>query len=1283
MSNRNQLRVLTDDQAAAITAAGNGLAYAEVVKIFWPSPDGTKVYAFWQLLDDDLYSASAFEDFLDGAPLIVGFVADDEKRVERFHEIPLSSQIGDDVVRMKFVNRGRAFEKLALTHKGGVQVRIYRYYPQIDGGVAKEVFQGHLRTPDAVNKDFVEISVAAGLLSADLLVPSSPHGTVCRFAARFGGRFDPILPNNPCDYDFHVGGSRGVGDPDNGDEPFTFCDGAKADCMARLGDLLSYGGFDAIADTSNIGAGQHTTGSETQGQTTHLKNPVQVCYGEGTANNLPLLDYAKEYNPSPKHQDAGTIRALFEVSEGPIEEITEVEMMDRPLPRTLTGVVFRDFILALLGNTDGRGLEVRLGTQQQEPTTYSENVLNYNRLAHFRGDVNPINPVGVAPSSIIAKCKYKGRNTIKVYSDEDSFSYAYSNLRAWVLVDLLTDTTYGHREDIARHSIADFLHLAELGSTFNGLAQGKSAHQQFQDICLAGLQFPPFAHDGITRWLAIEEYDLDAGDIPTFTDLGSSRNILVDQNGVSRLTVTQKDDDRIPNVYTLTFNDKDHKNLERPLLFPDPEQQELAGQVYGDKSLREVPDQETAFGTNNITEARQVGFYLLDYGRFYSGGTRNNCEVNFACPGFLPDVIDLHPNKVIKVVSVKLDNAKDRDGNVFQYFIVRRLVHTPRGETIVTAQAYANLRTVITLLPISFCDDTPPSDTLGSTDYSVSGDVVQFRSNPDDPFSFPNTVAFWVIVDGDTTGDPQIFTTRGILENEWAVGISNFFAGHQLYFRGNGGIYDYGSTLNYSQWYHVAIISEAGDGAARKIYLDGVLDIDTTGDGPVANSYWSYDILFGGRGNFAFRYLEGSLCASKAWTAILTAEEIQAEMESYGPCKQDDLWAWWPQKDQAEISKDFSPNCRHLGNDNEPPVDTDYPPGITLYCAETEPTDTHTGGGGEIQTVADSSFVLIDRLWREVEIASGLPGVYVAAGPQIRTKPWPEFELYRDKGAGYAKLFENSVEAPIGEAISVLAGTELGSETVDVELLPGQVLASYSGGEVSAGAGLVFLGGEIFQYRTATQLDDSPNQWRLSNLSNRGAKCTSAFKATHATGDKFAALDETAVLFLSLEASEIGQTRDFKGFTAGQDIDDIDITATSFQFTAPNFQIETPSDYTLTLDQSRREVRHTWTSITDACLVLTDLIYEIYEDIVGAPGALLWAGTPNQWREPVDLEGTYTYHFRVRTRFDVGDFITAAITVDYANDLNAPWILPTQIFDDNNVTRAVPGYDRLGVEVYE
>src|SRR5262249_5285004 len=99
-------------------------------------------------------------------------------------------------------------------------------------------------------------------------------------------------------------------------------------------------------------------------------------------------------------------------------------------------------------------------------------------------------------------------------------------------------------------------------------------------------------------------------------------------------------------------------------------------------------DRQTAYGITNVAEARVLGFSLLDVGPFGHGGIKNNLEISFVTRGLIPEAIDLHENKVIKVLSDKLGIYTDFEGNVWTYFLVKALTRTPRGELIVTAQAF-------------------------------------------------------------------------------------------------------------------------------------------------------------------------------------------------------------------------------------------------------------------------------------------------------------------------------------------------------------------------------------------------------------------------------------------------------------------------------------------------------------------------------------------------------------------------------------------------------------------
>lgn len=787
-TNPGQLSILTTAQAAAIDASG-AVKVAELVKISWPSPDNPKVYSWWNCLADAAYT-TPLTAWLASAPLVPGFVADSD--TERFHNLTRTSAIGDDVIQMSFTNVAQTFETLCYKHRGGVKVEVFYFFPEIADDAAGTAysavswFLGHLRTPESCDADFVNVAVANGFRSPHLLLPNRPHASNCTFY--FGGELTAAeLVGHPCDYDRHLGGTRGTL---NGGSPWTDCDHTKTTgCISRLGDTESYGGDETVIESTLIGGGEHQTVSVTVGNENRLKEPIRVVYGERKVRAMQLLSYAKEFNPSEDHQDAGTIRTLFEVSEGSVQSISNVKVMDRDLPRP-----------------DGLGLESRLGTQRQSPTTFASSVSNYNRRAHFRGDLNPFNPNGVRAADITAECDVVGRDTVRVYSNESTFVAQYTNLRAWCLLDLLTNQHYGHRMDKSRFLMSDFIYLAGKGSTFNCDVQGtRTVQQQVYDICLAGRMYLPFNYNGKTRILPIEDVDLTLSDIPVFTDtLGASCNILWDrERNVSRLSVSYKDDDQIPNALIVTIEDADHQNIERPLTFEDWQQQYRAGLLYGDKSKRKVETQYAAYGITHVADARALGEILLEIGPFGTGGILNNCSVEFAVDAIKAKALNLHENKVIKVVSSKLTPYTDLNDDPFEFFLITSLYRNSRLELIVKAQAWAGA------FWDAFCEvpggtssgyvvwATPDSDVIDGP-HGVNTRILSATAD-----RAANGVTYPTSIDpANVTLDRWTHTVYALPSSGNSYDIHNFgtVRGFKIWYDGSGWIYhqtgtDFGTAL--------------------------------------------------------------------------------------------------------------------------------------------------------------------------------------------------------------------------------------------------------------------------------------------------------------------------------------------------------------------------------------------------------------------------------------------------------------------------------------------------------
>lgn len=682
--NYNQLELLSSAQQTAIDAALNGrsLKVAELVRIDWPSPDGAKVYSWWNCLSDSAYTAP-LTDWLNGKPLIPAFIARDEQKTERFHNIPRTAAIGDDVIQMQFSNYGRVFEELCYQWRGGVRVEVFYFFPEIANAATGKSytviswFLGHLRKADRANDDFVDATVASGFRSPRLIVPSRINGSNCQWY--FNGEHAAGIADNPCDYNRHLSGTRGLL---NGGSPFTSCNKTKTACLERMGDLDSYGGDDVVAESSLIGRGGDKTVSRTVGNESRLVEPIPVAYGEGNAKNLQLARFAKEYHPDEDHQDLGSIRTVFKISEGPIQEISNVKVMDRPLPRS-----------------GGLGLETRLGVQRQSATTFQPSMLNLNRTAHFRGDINPVDPTGVLAPDIVGSCSFKGRSTVPVYIADGSYTTAYTNNRIDCLIELLTNQWFGYRMDVARINLDDVVYLRAKNSPFDAYVTPRTIQQLVEDICLAGVGddapgwFRPFVYNGKWRFLAIEDIDTADPDVPRFkSNFGATRNILFDRGrNVVRLEPSYKDDDDIPNAYTLVIEDKDHGNIERPLTFNADQDQYREGRRFGDNSKRRDPKPAAAFGLTRESYARNLGEYLVKLGPFGTGGLENNLSVKFSICAVSSTALNLHENKVIFLPTAdndKLNIYLDADGNVYEAFLVTSLYRNSRLELEVTAQAW-------------------------------------------------------------------------------------------------------------------------------------------------------------------------------------------------------------------------------------------------------------------------------------------------------------------------------------------------------------------------------------------------------------------------------------------------------------------------------------------------------------------------------------------------------------------------------------------------------------------
>lgn len=685
MANHGQLTFLSS-QARTDFAAGLGRVHAEFVVVSWPttlrdgSPSGDveTVYSWGNWLADSVY-ATPLTTWLAGRPHIPTFASSDGRSL--FHDITKTASFGEDVVQMRFSNDSREIERLINVHGSGVKIEFFDFYPEVDSGTAISWFLGTLQSPTShgdISKDFVHLTAASSIAPPDALVPHIAHPQQC--PVRFGGQMTAAeLAGHPCSYNQHLSGAEqtalgGVKGLLNGDgSAFPTCPHTEQGCLDRFGHKLVYMGVVPVTETVPVGAGEHKTYSTTHGRYGALLEPSSVIYGERDVTGV-LLDFRREVNPSASHLDAGTLVTLFEFGLGPVQAMSEFQLMERT----------------------PQGIDYRLGTQEQTATVFSPLAPSLNRRAVGNLNHNPINPASVQIEQMKATCHMQGRNTVRVYSDQNTYVESYTNNRAWATLELIENTWFGLNVDRARYPVSDFIYLAGKNVSFNCQVTARTAPQQLTDIFESARWFPPFLYPDSTtglsiwRFLPIEELDLGAGDIPTFTDAGANRNIVIN-NGISTVSPLPLNRAKIPNDVYLQFDDEDHANITRPLHFPDWTAQAEAGSIYGDNTKLLVPKTYTAYGITALSEVVPLGAFLRDLGPFGQGGLANALEVTFTTrPAIYYEAMELHLGKAIKVVSENLDPTiyLDPNGNAFEYFIITRLRRTSEADLEVTAIAY-------------------------------------------------------------------------------------------------------------------------------------------------------------------------------------------------------------------------------------------------------------------------------------------------------------------------------------------------------------------------------------------------------------------------------------------------------------------------------------------------------------------------------------------------------------------------------------------------------------------
>ena len=281
-------------------------------------------------------------------------------------------------------------------------------------------------------------------------------------------------------------------------------------------------------------------------------------------------------------------------------------------------------------------------------------------------------------------------------------------------------------------------------STFNGAVDGRPASATLGDMCMMGRFTPPFQDQGRLRVLPLRDNEAPltatgawAG--PTIADYDNDLDPTVRQNviwdnGRSSLTYSIKTDADVQNEVQFSFNDRNYDDTERPIVVQDLNAQLLAGRAAGDLSFRVVTKSYSGMGINSLPEAARIATMLLYYGENESGGLKSNFTVVFKTWSVHAKLFGLHPYKVIRVLSQRVNRFTERGtlewqpyaDDCFEYFRITKMKRTSKLVLEVEAQLYAR-HSLFTFNQLPAAGTTPnPSGTTTTS----GGDSPDTGSKP-------------------------------------------------------------------------------------------------------------------------------------------------------------------------------------------------------------------------------------------------------------------------------------------------------------------------------------------------------------------------------------------------------------------------------------------------------------------------------------------------------------------------------------------------------------------------
>lgn len=662
-----------------LRSAGTPIEVFELVKVSWPSPDGDIYYAVTQV--DEVASVAPSVSPIQARLIPSGYS-------NWFLPVQMEANIGDEEVDLDFWDADGAISDLMIAHGEGVKAEIFYWFPQAT--LLLPVWQGHLRNEDEGSVDTLPLKAVRGFRSADANIPHRAHYKECQ--AVFGGLFttQAQIDEGDCPYNRQISG--GVKGNLNSGVPYTFCPRRTlADCTARLGDSLYHLSHNTV---SSVVINNQTSGprliSTSLGNETQLKEPVRVVMGARRIRDMKVMVFRRDLNNNnPEH---GWFLAQYEACEGPVELIKNSIIT--------VGNSSQDADPYHYGHRYGGDGEPALNN---DLTTH-----NYSGTAHILYNFGWVDPTTVEPEDASASSVIHGIRNLRRYTDADPVTYVeeWNNNRVWHLMRLLCDKRWGFGLDYDLFDIQIWMDTATWAGTLVRYTDPfgtnwdhyramcdvelveRKVQQQVDDLCMAGRLSRPFLFNGKICIVPLSTAtDPELAAAPNFTDTGDSPNIIWEDDR-STLTISRKSDLDLPNRIECTYDNVENNHLETPLApVEDIDAQLRAGRVVGDNSRKVNVKKFPLLGVVREAHALKVAWSILDLGEFDEGGLQNNLRLTFKI--WFLDALDLHPAKIIKVTSARVQKYKDLSDVAFQYFRILTIEREDNLVVKITAQAYA------------------------------------------------------------------------------------------------------------------------------------------------------------------------------------------------------------------------------------------------------------------------------------------------------------------------------------------------------------------------------------------------------------------------------------------------------------------------------------------------------------------------------------------------------------------------------------------------------------------